>query len=132
MAPRSPRDGRPACEFALTTTGPANRIELRPYATGLRADGRDICQVEFDVVDSKGLRVPDSGQELTFRLEGPAQIIGLGNGDVTDSEPVRGPAFRVFEGRGLAIIQSSPTPGPVTLTVSAPGLSPATLALLSQ
>ena len=126
------RDGRPACEFALTTTGPANRIERRPDATGLRADGRDICQVEFDVVDSKGLRVPDSGQELTFRLEGPAQIIGLGNGDVTDSEPVRGPAFRVFEGRGLAIIQSSPTPGPVTLTVSAPGLSPATLALLSQ
>jgi beta-galactosidase len=126
------RDGRAVCEFALTTTGPASRIELHPYTTGLRADGRDVCQVEFDVVDSQGRRVPDAAQQLTFRLDGPAQIIGLGNGDVTDSEPVKGPAFRAYEGRGLAIVQSSASPGSITLTVSAPGLQPATLALQSQ
>jgi beta-galactosidase len=126
------KDGRAVCEFALKTAGPASRVELHPYATQLRADGKDVCQVEFDVVDSQGLRVPDAAQELDFEISGPAQIIGLGNGDVTNMEPVKGPAFRAYEGRGLAIVQSSANPGSITLTVSAPGLQPATLALQSQ
>jgi len=126
------KDGRAVCEFALKTSGPANRIELHPSGTRLRADGRDVCQIEFDVVDSQGQRVPDAAQELTFEIGGPAQIIGLGNGDVTNMEPVKGPAFRVYEGRGLAIVQSSPNPGSIALTVSAPGLQPAILTLQSQ
>jgi beta-galactosidase len=126
------RDGRQSCEFALKTAGPANRIELHPYATRLRADGKDVCQVEFDVVDAQGVRVPDAGQELAFETGGPAQIIGLGNGDLANLEPVKGPSHRVYEGRGLAILQSSTNPGVVTLAASAPGLQPATLRLESR
>ncbi len=126
------KDGRTLCEFALTTAGPANRIELHPWAPELRADGKDVSQVEFDVVDAQGVRVPDADQELTFELSGPATILGLGNGDPANSEPVRGPAHRVAEGRGLAIIQSSTTPGQITLKVSAPGLQPAVLTLTSR
>jgi len=120
-----------ACEFALITAGAANRIELRPYSSRLRADGKDVAQVEYDVVDSMGVRVPDAGQELAFEVDGPARIIGLGNGNIADSEPVTGPSHRVYEGRGLAIVQSSTNPGTIRLTASAPGLQPATLALES-
>jgi beta-galactosidase len=126
------KDGRAVCEFALRTARPASRIELHPGSTQLRADGKDVCQVEFDVMDAQGVRVPDADQELTFSLDGPAQIIGLGNGDVSDNEPVRGPAHRVYEGRGLAIVQSYRDPGSITLTASAPGLQPATLTLVSR
>ncbi|MGD1032746.1 MAG: DUF4982 domain-containing protein, partial [Opitutaceae bacterium] len=120
-----------ACEFALITAGPASRVELRPYSGRLRADGKDVAQVEYDVVDAQGVRVPDAGQELTFEVGGPAQIVGLGNGNIADSEPVKGPSHRAYEGRGLAIVQSSTNPGTITLRASAPGLQPATLTLES-
>jgi beta-galactosidase len=126
------KDGQTVCEFTLKTAGPAARIELHPDATQLHADGKDISQIEFDVVDAQGVRVPDAAQELTFALTGPAHILGLGNGDITNSEPVQGPDHRAFQGRGLAIVQSSTTAGPITLTVTGSGLSPATLALTSN
>jgi beta-galactosidase len=125
-------DGQTVCEFVLKTAAAAKRIELHPDVTQLRANGKDIAQVEFDVVDAQGVRVPNSTDELTFELNGTAQILGLGNGDVTNNEPVKGPNHRVYQGRGLAIVQSSTIPGPTTLRVSAPGLDPATLTLNSQ
>jgi beta-galactosidase len=126
------KEGQAVCEFSLRTAAAAKRIELHTDLTRLRANFKDVAQVEFDVVDAQGVRVPDASDELTFELKGPAQILGLGNGDVTNSEPVRGPVHRAYHGRGLAIVQSSTTPGSISLRVSSPGLDPATLTLNSQ
>jgi len=126
------RDGKTLCEFSLKSAGAANRIVLEPDVTQLRADGKDVSQVEFDVVDAQGVRNPGATGELTFSVSGPGCILGLGNGDVTNSEPVQGPKHKAFEGRGLAIIQSSTTPGPISLSVSAPGLQPAGVTLTSR
>ncbi len=126
------KDGQAVGEFSLKTAAAAKRIELHADWAQLRANSKDVAQVEFDVVDSQGVRVPDASAELTFELKGPAQILGLGNGDVSNSEPVRGPIHRTYHGRGLAIVQSSTTPGPISLRVSSPGLDPATLTLNSQ
>lgn len=126
------KDGKTVCEFALKTAAAAKRIELHADVARLRPNCKDVAEVEFDVVDDQGVRVPDSTCELAFALTGPGQILGLGNGDVTNGEPVRGPMHRVFQGRGLAIIQSSTTPGTISLRVSSPGLVPAALALDSR
>ena len=125
-------EGGAVCACTLRTAGPASRIELQPSASGLHADGADVCQVEFSIVDAQGVRVPDASPELTFALAGPGQILGLGNGDITNREPVRGPSHRAYQGRGLAILRSTPVPGPIQLTVSAPGLATATLTLSSR
>ena len=53
--------------------------------TKLRAE-QDICHVEYRVVDSQGVRVPDAAHEVTFRIEGPARIIGIDNGDLNSPE----------------------------------------------
>jgi beta-galactosidase len=119
------RDGKVVAEFTLQTAGPAQRIVLQPTASPWRADGRDVCQVEFDVVDAQGVRVPGAGPELAFALEGPARILGLGNGDIADHEPVTAPSHQAYQGRGLAILQSTASPGEVSLTVSGAGLAPA-------
>jgi beta-galactosidase len=126
------KDGMPVCAFALQTAGPASRIVLKADRTQLPADGKAVCQVEFEAVDASGVRVPDADQELSFSLSGPGQILGLGNADLTNSEPVRGPRHRLYEGRGLAIIQSTPAAGSLELRASAPGLAAAVLALDSR
>jgi len=124
--------GRTLCDFSLKTAGAPASIALRPDITSLQADGKDVAQIEFDVLDADGVRVPDADQELTFALTGPAKILGIGNGDTTNSEAPKAPRHRTFNGRGLAIIQATTTPGPITLTVSAPGLKTATLQLQSH
>jgi beta-galactosidase len=126
------KDGQTVCKFELKTAGPPSRIELHADATQLQANGKAIAQVEFDVVDEEGVRVPDATQELNFAVSGPAQILGLGNGDVTNSEPVQATFHQVYQGRGLAIVQSTPLPGSITLTVSSPGLDSATLTMNSN
>jgi len=126
------QEGKAVCEFALTTAGPARRIELRPDVTGVRANGRDICHVEFRVVDDKGARVPDADQEVSFEIAGPAVILGIGNADLNSPDNYKDQVHKAYQGRGLAILQSTATPGSITLKAAAAGLEPAPLTLVSR
>jgi beta-galactosidase len=69
---------------------------------------------------------------VKFDLTGPAKIIGIGNGDLSNSENCQGDTHRAFQGRGLAILQTIGTSGSITLQASAPGLEPASVTLQSQ
>ena len=124
--------GDKICEFAMKTAGPAARIELRPDATRLTADGRDVSQIEFRVVDAQGVLVPDAGNAVTFELTGPAVILGIENGDLNQFEGAREPTHHAHHGRGLAIIQTTPVAGVITLKATAPGLESASVILNSQ
>ena len=72
--------------------------------------------------------MPDACEELTLTVEGPARILGVGNGDPAwqASERPEDPEARTFRVRtfnGLAqvLLQSTENPGTVTLRVSAKG-----------
>jgi beta-galactosidase len=121
--------GKDVAAYELKTAGAAARIELIPDVTSLHADGKDICHLEFRVVDAQGVRVPDANPEVTFEINGPAKLLGLENGDVNSAEPYQGPTRAALRGRGLAILESTRTAGEVTVKVSAPGIQPATLTL---
>jgi beta-galactosidase len=123
---------KPVCEFVLKTAGAASRIELLPDVTQLSADGKDVCHVEFRIVDSQGVRVPDAGNELTFELDGPAEILGIENGDLNSPESYQTRTHKAYHGRGLAILQSSTAAGRITLTATSPGMDPASVILNSK
>jgi beta-galactosidase len=126
------KDGKTICEFALKTAGPAAKIELSPDVTALQADGKDVCQLSFQIVDAKGVRVPDAAAEVKFEVDGPAAIIGIGNGDTNDTTDYKAPVHKTYQGRGLAVIQTKTAPGKITLKASSAGLEAATAALTSQ
>jgi beta-galactosidase len=121
--------GGEVCEYTLKTAGPASRIELMPDTTRLHADGRDICHLEFRVVDAQGVRVPDAESEVTFEISGPAALLGIENGDLNSPELYQGPTRKAYHGRGLAILRSTTTAGKVRITATAPDLEPATVEL---
>ena len=125
-------NGRELCEFTLKTAGPPARIELLPDTPSLHADGKDICHVEFRILDANGVRVPDANPEVTFELSGMAALLGLGNGDLSDPETGKTNSHHAFQGHGLAILQSTMVPGSITLKATAPGLEPASVSLQSQ
>lgn len=123
------KDGKDAATYELKTAGPANRIELIPDNTNLLANGKDICHVEFRVVDDQGVRVPNAEPEVTFTVNGPATLLGMENGDVNSPEPYQGPTRKTFHGRGLAILESTRIAGEVRVRATAPGLLPAEIIL---
>lgn len=124
---RGLRNGQTECTFTLKTAGPAQRLELLPDVKELRADGRDICHVEFRVVDAQGVRVPDATQEIKFAIDGPAKPLGIENGDLNSSATGKDGARNTFHGRGLAILQSTREAGKVRLTARADGLKEASV-----
>ena len=109
-------------EFELKTAGPASRLELLPDVKELSADGRDICHVEFRVVDANGVRVPGAANEVTFDLDGPAKLLGIENGDLNNPMDYQAKTRQAYRGRGLAIFQSSNASGKITVTAASPGL----------
>jgi len=114
--------GHAACEFVLKTAGPARRIELLPDVTELRADGRDICHLEFQIVDEQGVRVPDATNAVTFSVDGPADMLGIENGDLNSPATGKSGTRNAYHGRGLAILQSRAAAGRITVRATSPGL----------
>lgn len=126
------KDGKTASEFTLRTAGPAARVELVPDTTKLAADGYAVSHIEYRIVDAQGVRVPNATQPVTFELAGPAELLGLGNGDLSNNEDPKAHTHRVHQGRGLAIVQSTTTVGEITVKASAPGLASAQIVLDSR
>jgi beta-galactosidase len=126
------KDGRAACEFVLKTAGAASRIELVPDATQLLAGGKDVCHLEFRVTDAAGVRVPDARNVLTFKVTGPAKLLGIDNGEMTGPVNYAAPEHATWRGRGLAILRSTPSAGAIAVEVTSPGLEPARLELSSR
>ncbi len=116
------RNGRAVCEYSLHTAGKAERIELLADTKQLIADGRNIAHIEFRVVDAKGVLVPDAQVPVTFEVQGPARIIGVGNADSNSHESHQAAFHSTWHGRGLLILQSTKQQGTVTLKANAPAL----------
>ena len=89
----------------------------------------ELVWVQVDVVDAKGVRNPLAMDRVSFKLSGPGKLLGVGNGNAhafeaftkTDSHPL-------FYGKAMAVVRRD-APGALKLTVSAPGLAPATAEL---
>jgi len=125
-------NGKPAVEFALTTAAEAARVELVPDFTRIGADGESVVHVEYRIVDRNGVRVATADSEVTFEIQGPARLLGIGNGDLNDATNAKDLVHRTYQGRGLAILQSTRTPGEVRIRASAPGIEGATVVVTSR
>ncbi len=103
----------------LQTAGKPAKIRLIADRKKIRADGRDLCHVEVQVTDDKGILVPTAEHEIQFSVEGAGTIIGVDNGDITSLEPYKAEKRKTFHGRALVIIQSTEHSGLITLRAQA-------------
>ena len=74
------------------------------------------------VVDAKRLTVPTAGNMLTFAVEGPGKVIGVGNGDPSCHEPDKASQRSAFMGLGAGFVQAGTTAGDVRVKVTSRGL----------
>ena len=83
----------------------------------------------FQITDEAGQRIVINDSEIRFDIQGPARIIGIGNGDLNDVKSNQDLVHNVYQGRGLAIVQSGFERGTVTITAVSQDLKPASVEL---
>jgi beta-galactosidase len=81
--------GKEVSSARRETAGEPVSVILRADRTKIQADGEDVSVVKVEAADSQGRMVPTAGNLIRFSLEGPGQIIGVGNGDPSCHEPDR-------------------------------------------
>ena len=81
------RGGKVVETTRVETTGQSARVQLAPDRATIKADGADVSVVSVKVTDSQDRVVPTAENLVTFELNGPGHIIGVGNGDPVSHEP---------------------------------------------
>ena len=119
-------------EDRLVTAGAPARLELAADRARLAADGRDVAHVEVRLVDAKGALVPNTNVLCTAKVTGAGRLLGLDNGDQRDMTALTLPSRSTRQSRALALVQTARNAGPITLTVSAPGLPEARITLQAE
>ena len=98
-------------------------------ATPLSPDWNDVRYVTATLVDAAGTRIPDSTTVVHFAATGPASIIAVDNGNLTDHDPYQASQRKLYFGNAVALLRATGSAGKVTVTVSAEGVPSATLTL---
>ena len=113
----------------VETTGDPAALRLKTDRVVLAADSEDLSVIEVDVIDAEGRVVPTAGNRVSFSVEGPGRVAGVGNGDPGDHDPDKALSRRAFNGKCMVLVGAIDQPGPIELRATADGLKPATLKL---
>lgn len=119
-------DGKETGKSVLSTTGKPVAIRLVPDRKTIKADANDLSYVSVEIVDDKGNVVPSVDDiELNYEVIGTGKIIGVGNGNPADLSSFQQNHKKVYQGKGLVIIQPIGKSGTAILNAKANGLTPA-------
>ena len=111
-----------SCSFGNPTA-----IRLSAEYGDLKADGEDLQFIQISVLDANGREVRNARNRMQVSVSGPARLVGLDNGDSTDYDEYKCTSRKLFSGKLLAILAATKETGDVTVSVTSPGLAPATL-----
>jgi beta-galactosidase len=119
---RGTKDGRVVLMEKRETTGAATGIRLSADRAMISANAVDVSMITVEIVDAQGRMMPTASNEVEFAIEGPAKLIGLGNGDPRCIEMDKASKRSTFNGLCMAIVQATRVPGSVTILATSPGL----------
>ena len=127
--------GQIVAEDRVVTAGKPAKIGLHAEKSQLEPDGQDLLYLYFDVLDKDGNWVPTASNQLHFKIEGPARIVGVDNGRQASRERYQAQKNgrfkrKAFHGRGVVLVQSLDQAGQVRVKASARGLEPASFDFL--
>ncbi|MCR5678855.1 MAG: DUF4982 domain-containing protein [Prevotella sp.] len=118
------KEGRVVARHTIETTDATpSRLVAEADNTSWTADGQDLQHVRIVAADKKGRRVQTTDAPVTFTVDGPAEIIGVINGDINSDEMTANTnTRRLYNGTCTVILRSTHQPGAVTLVATAPGM----------
>jgi beta-galactosidase len=124
--------GKEVLSKEIKTTGMPVSIRLTADRQTIQADGKDLSFVTVEALDSAGNPVPIADNPVSFSVEGEGFIAGTDNGNPTDTNSLKKPARKLFNGKALVVIQSKNKAGKVVLKAKAEGLEGAGIAIRTR
>lgn len=125
------RGGKQVSSAVLKSAGDVSQIALAADRDRITADGQDLSYVTVELRDASGTRHPKAEQVLSFKVDGPGTIAGVGNANPVSLESYQRPQRKAWQGRGLVIVKAGNTPGDIRLSVTSPGLPDKTITIRS-
>jgi beta-galactosidase len=123
-------NGREVARHQIETVGEAVRLKAEADNQKWRADGMDLQHVRMVALDKKGRQSVISSHQVTFSVEGPAEIVGVVNGDHYSDELHTGNVRNLYNGTCTVILRSKHgEAGTVMLTATSPQMKSAKIAL---
>jgi beta-galactosidase len=114
------KEGDVIGEAIKKTAGKPAKLTLTPDRSTIFSDGNDLSYILVEAVDKEGNPCPLAEDMVTFKLEGPAEIAGIGNGNPLSMEPFQDSKHSLFDGKATLVIRSvEGQSGAVTITASA-------------
>ncbi|QEH37231.1 Beta-galactosidase [Aquisphaera giovannonii] len=118
------REGKEWARDRVSTTGEPAKLRISPERPGVRADGRDLAFFTVAVADGEGRTVPRSHNLVEFAVDGPGEIVAVGNGDATSHEPFQARRRSAYNGLCQVIVKGRPgSAGRITVRATSPGLA---------
>ncbi|MEV7982433.1 glycoside hydrolase family 2 TIM barrel-domain containing protein [Streptomyces sp. NPDC086519] len=115
------RGGKVVATDVLRTAGAPHAVRLVPDRRSLAADGRSLVFVTAEIVDARGVVVPDAGHLISFAVSG-GSLAGLDNGRAESAERYQASTRTAFHGKALAVVRSGTKPGALRVTARVDGL----------
>jgi beta-galactosidase len=116
----------------IRTAGEPAQIRLSADRNKIMSDGQDLSFITVELTDNSGVRNPDSEDLVLFELDGPAEIVAVGNGNPTSLESFQIHQRKTWHGRCMVVIKSGKTPGNITLKATCARLKPASITIDSN
>src|ERR1700756_4527413 len=84
-------------------------VQITPYKTTMKADGKDTALIAVTIIDNEGKTVESADNLVTFTAVGKGKIITIKKGDNTVMDaPVDGVwKIKVYKGRCDVIVQTT-------------------------
>jgi beta-galactosidase len=133
------KNGKKSICEKIETTGEAVQTKMTAHQLNIKADGADLSIINISLADKKGREVPDAKNQMNISIQGPAIILGYGNGDPGFKEIERPIStekseldIKAFSGKAQVLIQSiKGQKGEIIITLKGNGLKTTTLKIKS-
>ncbi|WP_348798844.1 sugar-binding domain-containing protein [Flavobacterium adhaerens] len=109
----------------LKTAKKASVIKLSADRNKIKADGQDLSYIQVDITDEDGILEPNANNQLEFKVSGPAEIVGVDNANLKDTDLYISNKRKAWKGKALVIIKSTNEVGEVSVEVTGNALKKA-------
>ena len=107
---------------SVSTNSDATQLDAYADKTEIMADGNSLSYITVDVKDVNNNIVAGANNKINFSIEGEGKIVGVDNGNPSDTDSYKGNSRKAFSGKALVIVQSTKNEGSFTVTASSDGL----------
>ncbi|WP_212898636.1 DUF4982 domain-containing protein [Capnocytophaga cynodegmi] len=126
------KNGKAVAEKIVKTAGKPHSLRLTADRNVITADGKDLSFITIEAVDKDGNLCPNVNDLVTFKLSGAGTYRAAANGDATSTDQFHLPKMHLFNGKLVAIVQSSEKAGEITFEAKSKGLKSSVIKVRTQ